>query len=49
MHPERYTLDVDIYKKELWNCIEPIIQAYGFSRDESIALRNELVNNQIEL
>ena len=48
-HPERYTLDVDTYKKELWNCIEPIIQAYGFSSDECITLRNELVNTQTGL
>jgi DNA polymerase elongation subunit (family B) len=44
-HPELNSLDVDTYKKELWNCIEPIIQAYGFSSDECITLRNELVNN----
>jgi hypothetical protein len=48
-HPERYTLDVVTYKKELWNCNEPILQAYGFSNDECTKLRNELVNNQIEL
>ena len=29
-HPERYTLDLDTYKKDLWNCIESILQAYGF-------------------
>jgi DNA polymerase elongation subunit (family B) len=49
IHPERYTLDVDTYKKELWNCIEPIIQAYGFSGDECTALKNELINSQSEL
>jgi len=49
MHPERYTLDVDTYKKELWNCIEPIIQAYGFSSDECMTFRTELVNNQTGL
>lgn len=48
-HPERYTLDVDTYKKELWNCIEPIMQAYGFSVDECTKLRNELINSQFEL
>jgi hypothetical protein len=46
-HPERYTLDVGTYKMELWNCIEPIIQAYGFSIDECTGIRSELVNRQI--
>ena len=48
-HPERYTLDLTSYKKDLWNCIESILQAYGFSSNECIKLRNELVNNQTEL
>jgi hypothetical protein len=49
LHPERYTLDIRGYRNELWNCIEPILQAYGFSSNECITLRNELVNNQTEL
>jgi hypothetical protein len=49
IHPERYILDIDTYKKELWNCIEPIIQTYGFSSDECITLRNELINSRTEL
>lgn len=46
LHPERYTLDVYGYKEELWACIRPIIEAYGFSDDECIRLKKELVNSQ---
>jgi hypothetical protein len=49
MHPERYTIADHSYKEDLWNCIEPILQAYGFSDNECIKLRNEMVDNQIEL
>ncbi len=43
LHPERYTLDAHGYKDELWTCIQPIIEAYGFSGDECNRLKNELV------
>jgi DNA polymerase elongation subunit (family B) len=32
-HPEKYHVDFLKYKEELFNCIEPILYAYGISRE----------------
>jgi hypothetical protein len=46
LHPERYVLDAHGYRGELWSCVKPIIEAYGFSDDECTRLKKELVDNQ---
>ena len=43
MHPERYTLADRSYRKDLWSCLEPILEVYGFGKDELLKLRNSLV------
>ena len=43
MHPDRYTLAGRSYRKDLWNCLDPILEAYGFGKDELLKLRNSLV------
>jgi DNA polymerase I len=47
IHPDRYTLDLYQFKKDLWTCFEPILEAYGFKEDELIKLRNKLVDNYL--
>jgi DNA polymerase I len=49
IYPERYALDLHQYKEDLWTCFEPILEAYGFTRDELIRLRSKLVDNQREV
>ena len=43
IHPERYTLAERSYRMDLWGCLEPILEAYGFGKDELLKLRNSLV------
>jgi hypothetical protein len=43
MHPDRCTLAERSYRGDLWNCLEPILEAYGFGKDELLILRNSLV------
>lgn len=43
LHPERFTLDAHGCRNELWTCIQPIMEAYGFSDNECIRLKNELI------
>ena len=43
IHPERYTLAQRLYRMDLWGCLEPILEAYGFGKDELLKLRNSLV------
>ena len=43
MHPDRYTLAERSYRKDLWGCLEPILEVYGFGKDELLKLRNSLV------
>jgi hypothetical protein len=40
VHPDRYTLAARSYRKDLWNCLEPILAAYGFDKDELLKLRD---------
>jgi hypothetical protein len=42
MHPERYTLADRSYRRDLWSCLEPILEVYGFGKDELLELRNFL-------
>jgi DNA polymerase elongation subunit (family B) len=49
LYPELYALDAHGYRNELWTCVRPIIEAYGFSDNECIRLKNELVDNHAEL
>jgi hypothetical protein len=44
IHPDRYTLADRSYRKDLWNCIEPILEVYGFGKEELLYLRNSLVD-----
>jgi DNA polymerase, archaea type len=30
------------YRKDLWNCFEPILEVYGFDKDELLKLRNSV-------
>jgi hypothetical protein len=43
IHPDRYTLADRSYRKDLWNCLEPILGVYGFGKDELQKLNNSLV------
>jgi DNA polymerase elongation subunit (family B) len=43
IHPELYRRDTDKHRKELFKCIEPILEAYGVKEEELERLRNELV------
>ena len=43
IHPERYTLAERSYRMDLWSCLEPILEVYGFGKDELLKLRNSLV------
>jgi DNA polymerase elongation subunit (family B) len=43
LHPERYTLADRTYRRDLWSCLEPILEVYGFGKDELLKLRNSLV------
>jgi DNA replicative helicase MCM subunit Mcm2 (Cdc46/Mcm family) len=43
MHPERHTLADRSYRKDLWGCLEPILEVYGFSKNELLKLRNSLI------
>jgi DNA replicative helicase MCM subunit Mcm2 (Cdc46/Mcm family) len=45
MHPERYTLADRSYRKDLWGCLEPILEVYGFNKDELLKLRNSLIES----
>jgi DNA polymerase elongation subunit (family B) len=42
MHPEKYQLNTTQYKIELFNCIEPILQAYGMKEEEIKTLETEV-------
>jgi hypothetical protein len=46
MHPDRYTLADRSYRKDLWNCLEPILEVYGFGKDELLKLRNPLMDTK---
>jgi DNA polymerase family B len=46
MHPEKYTLDANAYRRDLWSCIVPILEVYGFTDNECNKLKKELVGNQ---
>ena len=43
IHPERYQLNMDKYREELFNCIEPILEAYGMKEEELDQLWGELI------
>ena len=43
MHPDRYTLADRTYRRDLWSCLEPILEVYGFGKDELLKLRSSLV------
>lgn len=45
IYPERYALDLDRYRMDLWTCFEPILKAYGLSDDECLKLRDKCVKN----
>lgn len=42
IHPEKHQLNIVGYKKELFNCIEPILQAYGMKEEEMKQLQIEV-------
>ena len=46
IHPEKYELNIIQYRKELFNSIEPILQAYGMQGEEIDRLVDELVGHQ---
>lgn len=46
VHPERYPLNFDQYRNELWTCVKPVLEVYGLSADRLNALERELVKNQ---
>jgi hypothetical protein len=46
LHPDRYTLAHKSYRKDLWNCLEPVLDVYGFGQDELLKLRNSLVDTK---
>jgi hypothetical protein len=39
-----YQLNMDKYREELFNCIEPILKAYGMKKEELNQLQNELLS-----
>ena len=43
MYPDRYTLADRTYRRDLWSCLEPILEVYGFDKDELLKLRSSLV------
>ena len=45
IHPERYQLNMMQYRKELFTCVEPILQAYGIEENELDRLWDELVGS----
>jgi DNA polymerase elongation subunit (family B) len=45
IHPEKYELNISRYRKELFKCVEPILQAYGIPEIELDQLRNELTSD----
>ncbi len=49
IHPECHALDLHQYKEDLWTCFEPILEAYGYTEDELIRLRNELFDNHLQV
>ena len=44
IHPEMYPLNMNKYKEELFNCIEPILEAYGVKEEDLNKLHDELVD-----
>jgi hypothetical protein len=42
IHPNRYTLADRSYRRDLRSCLEPILEVYGFGKDELLRLRNSL-------
>jgi hypothetical protein len=44
IHPEMYQLNMDKYREELFNCIEPILEAYGMKEEELDQLWDELID-----
>ncbi|MDQ6862975.1 MAG: hypothetical protein M3044_04050 [Thermoproteota archaeon] len=46
VHPDRYPLNFDQYRNELWTCVKPVLEVYGLSADGLNALERELVKNQ---
>jgi hypothetical protein len=47
IHPEKYQLNMAEYRKELFNCIKPVLLAYGMKEGEEIdRLDDELVGHQ---
>ncbi len=46
VHPERYPLNFDQYRNELWTCVKPVLEVYGLCADRLNALERELVKNQ---
>ena len=43
IHPETYPLNMDKYREELFNCVKPILEAYGMNEKELIQLQDELL------
>ena len=43
IHPEKYQLNMEKYKEELFNCIMPILEAYGMKEEELDELYLELI------
>ena len=46
VHPDRYPLNFEQYRNELWTCVKPVLEVYGLSADRLNALERELVKNQ---
>jgi DNA polymerase elongation subunit (family B) len=45
MHPESHILNIHKYKEELWNCIRPLLEVYGFGANECSIFENEIVSS----
>jgi DNA replicative helicase MCM subunit Mcm2 (Cdc46/Mcm family) len=43
IHPDRYILADRSYRRDLWNCLEPILEVYGFDKEELLKLKKTLV------
>ncbi len=46
IHPERYQLNLDNYRQNLWTCVLPILEIYGMDANEIDNLKRELLDTQ---
>src|SRR5262249_42329559 len=46
IHPERYPLNLEKYREELFACVKPILQAYGVNEKHLLQLESELVQQK---